>query len=153
MDMLSKTGSGKIAVFTTVKDKLPTRTLSTIDKFCDTLIKNNEDFFLWAQKDGGVQVEFVYGIAPKAKGETKFFLEVDGEFQNIEDTSDGLSSIQFPWHKVDSNTRCKVVIALTPTFLGCSEGPQMAALLHEYFVHGVYYKKFIEFIHANKNLY
>lgn len=152
MDTISIIGSGKPpAVFTTVTEKLQPRTLKTIDLFCKVLTAKKEAFFSWAQKDGGVQVEFIAGEAPKAKAETKFFLQVDGQFLNIEETSDNLSSIFFPWHMVGPDTRCKVVIALTKGFQDCSMGRQLAALIHEYFVHGVLYKQLIEFIRKNKN--
>ncbi len=124
-----------------------------LTQFTEFLLKENDAFANFALKDGRVQVVFTSGKAIGAKAETKFLIKVNGDFQDIEDTSDSLSSIMFPWSKVNSGSYCQIVIALTSTFKGASPAAQQAALIHEYCVHAIQYRGFLTFLRETDNAF
>src|SRR4051812_35762191 len=148
----SSTGKMELTPIFVINENITGAARKTVALFTETLTAKKEDFCTFALTDGGVQVEILNGTSKGAHAETKLFIEVDGAFQDIEDTTDYLSSIFFPWHKVTPDSRCKIVIALTASFKGLAVGAQLAALIHEYFVHAVHYQRLITFLRTNANL-
>ena len=88
------------------------------------------------------------------QGETSLWAEVNGVYHNVDDPEDNLFRTFDGWSKVNKDTQFRVVIDIT-TSLANNPSPEklLVTLAHEYAIHAVEFKKFIEFVRQSDNLY
>jgi hypothetical protein len=119
------------------------KALASVKLVMSNLGPEAKAFFQFVEKDPLTSIEFETGKVQKASGETFLYAHI-GDWVNLEDPT---VPVFINWHKLKPNTRLKVMMVLGP-------GPHLQVCLravHELTVHGVFYRKFIEFIRSTTN--
>ena len=103
-------------------------------------------FFQFIENDPLTSIEFELGDTPNADGETFLYAHI-GEWVNLEDPA---APIFVNWHEINRSTKLKIRMILKPSSIPAQV---YSRAVHELTVHGVFYKKFIEFIRSASNRY